>query len=99
MIAAVGSGVTDFSPGDRAAYMFDIGAYADARIIAAEKLYRPPAELDSKTLVATFLRGMTAQSFSAASIAWRPAKRSWSIPPPAAWGASWHNGRARSARR
>ena len=61
VIAAVGPGVTDFSPGDRAAYMFDIGAYADARIIAAEKLYRPPAELDSKTLVATFLRGMTAQ--------------------------------------
>ena len=60
-VAAVGPGVEDFAPGDRAAYMFDIGGYADARIIAAEKLYRPPADLDAKTLVATFLRGMTAQ--------------------------------------
>ncbi len=60
-IAAVGPGVDDFSPGDRAAYMFDIGGYADARIIAADKLYRPSPELDAKTLVATFLRGMTTQ--------------------------------------
>ncbi len=61
VIVAVGLGVEDFSPGDRAAYMFDVGGYADARIIAADKLYHPPAELDAKTLVATFLRGMTAQ--------------------------------------
>ncbi len=60
-IAAVGPGVEDFAPGDRAGYMFHIGAYADARIIAAEDLYRPPPELDAKTLVATFLRAMTAQ--------------------------------------
>lgn len=60
-IASVGPGVEDFAPGDRAAYMFDIGGYADARIVAAEKLYRPPPELDSKTIVASFLRGMTAQ--------------------------------------
>jgi len=61
VVDAVGPGVEDFAPGDRAAYMFDIGGYADARIIAAEKLYRPPPELDAKTLVASFLRGMTAQ--------------------------------------
>ncbi len=60
-IGAVGPGVEDFAPGDRAAYMFDIGGYAEARIIAAENLYHPPPELDAKTLVATFLRGMTAQ--------------------------------------
>lgn len=60
-IAAVGAGVEDFAPGDRAGYMFEIGGYADARIIPAEKLYRPPPELDAKNLVATFLRGMTAQ--------------------------------------
>lgn len=60
-VLAVGDGVGDFAPGDRAAYMFEIGAYADARLIAAEKLYRPPPELDPKMLVATFLRGMTAQ--------------------------------------
>ncbi len=60
-ISAVGPEVEDFAPGDRAAYMFDIGGYATARIIAAENLYRPPPEIDAKTLVATFLRGMTAQ--------------------------------------
>lgn len=60
-VVAIGPGVTEFAPGDRAAYLFDAGAYAEARIIAANKLYRPPPELDAKTVVATFLRGMTAQ--------------------------------------
>ena len=60
-VVAVGPGVTDFGPGDRAAYLFDAGAYAEARIIAANKLYRPPPALDAKTVVASFLRGMTAQ--------------------------------------
>lgn len=60
-VIAVGPGVTDFGPGDRAAYLFDAGAYAEARIIAASKLYHPPPALDAKTVVASFLRGMTAQ--------------------------------------
>jgi NADPH2:quinone reductase len=60
-IAAVGPGVSDFATGDRVAYMFDPGGYADARIIAVDKLYRPPPELDAKMIVASFLRGMTAQ--------------------------------------
>jgi len=60
-IVAVGSGVENFIPGDRAAYLFEIGGYADARIIAAEKLSHPPPELDAKAFVATFSRGMTAQ--------------------------------------
>ena len=32
-IAAVGPGVEDFAPGDRAAYMFYAGGYAEARLV------------------------------------------------------------------
>jgi NADPH2:quinone reductase len=60
-VEAVGPGVTGFAPGDAAAYLFSAGAYADARIIAADQLYRQPAGLDPKTVVAAFVRGMTAQ--------------------------------------
>ena len=60
-IAAVGPDITDFNPGDRAGYLFDPGGYAEARIVPAEKLYRPPDALDAKTLVASFTRAMTAQ--------------------------------------
>lgn len=60
-VAAVGDGVTDWKPGDRAAYLFNVGAYADARIVPGADLYTPPAELDDATVVAAFVRTMTAQ--------------------------------------
>ncbi|MEP4380008.1 MAG: quinone oxidoreductase [Alphaproteobacteria bacterium] len=60
-IAAVGDGVADYETGDRAAYLFNAGAYADARIVPAADLYVPPAELDDATVVAAFVRTMTAQ--------------------------------------
>jgi NADPH2:quinone reductase len=60
-VAAVGPDVTAWKLGDRAAYLFNAGAYADARILPAEALYAPPAELDDPTVVAAFVRTMTAQ--------------------------------------
>ena len=60
-VVAVGPDVTEFAPGDAAAYLFSAGAYAEARVIAADQLYRPPADIDPKTLVATCIRAMTAQ--------------------------------------
>ena len=60
-VAAVGDGVSDHKEGDRAAYLFSVGAYADARIVPAEQLYMPPADLDDRTVVAAFVRAMTAQ--------------------------------------
>ncbi|MBO21478.1 MAG: quinone oxidoreductase [Rhodospirillaceae bacterium] len=60
-IAAVGDGVADYTEGDRAAYLFNVGAYADARVVPAEALYVPPVDLDDATVVAAFVRTMTAQ--------------------------------------
>jgi len=60
-IAAVGEGVAGYKPGDRAAYLFNVGAYADARIVPAADLFIPPAQLDDATVVAAFVRTMTAQ--------------------------------------
>jgi NADPH:quinone reductase len=60
-IAAVGDGVEDYKEGDRAAYLFSIGAHADARILPADQLYTPPDNLDDQTVVAAFVRTMTAQ--------------------------------------
>lgn len=60
-IAAVGDGVEGYKEGDRAAYLFKVGAYADARIVPASELFTPPAALDDATVVAAFVRTMTAQ--------------------------------------
>lgn len=61
VIEAVGDGVTDFKPGDTACYMFNLGAYAEKRVIAADALMLVPDGIDPKNLAGTFLRGMTAQ--------------------------------------
>jgi len=60
-IAAVGDGVEGYKEGDRAAYLFSVGAHADARILPADQLYTPPDNLDDQTIVAAFVRTMTAQ--------------------------------------
>lgn len=61
IVAAVGEGVADRKEGDRAAYLFSVGAHADARILPADQLYTPPDNLDDQTVVAAFVRTMTAQ--------------------------------------
>jgi len=61
VVEAVGAGVTDFAPGDRAAYRFNLGAHAKARLIPADQLHHLPDNVDAKTAVAATVRGMTAQ--------------------------------------
>jgi NADPH2:quinone reductase len=62
IVEAVGDGVTDIAPGDRVAYATaPIGAYAEARTIKADRLFRLPAAIDFETGAAMMLQGMTAQ--------------------------------------
>ena len=62
MVAAVGEGVSSVAVGDRVAYAGGpIGAYAVARVIAADRLVRLPDDIDFPTAAAMMLQGMTAQ--------------------------------------
>ena len=61
LVEAVGPGVDGFKEGDRACYMFTLGAHAEKRIIAADALMPVPEGINLKNIAATFLRGMTAQ--------------------------------------
>lgn len=60
VVVAVGEGVTNVEPGDRAAYFFAFGAYANERLIDAHHLVRLPAQVSSETAAATFTKGLTA---------------------------------------
>ena len=60
-VMSVGPGVTEFKPGDRVAYGTAIGAYAEERLIPAEKLVKLPDSLSFETGAAMMLKGMTAQ--------------------------------------
>ncbi len=61
-VEAVGEGVTGFMIGDRVAYAsLPAGAYAEARLIAADRVVALPDAIDDRTAAAIMLQGLTAQ--------------------------------------
>ncbi|OIR16254.1 quinone oxidoreductase 1 [mine drainage metagenome] len=61
VVEAVGEGVTHLKVGDRVAYASVIGSYAEARLIAADRLVKLPGNIDDRTAAAMMLQGMTAR--------------------------------------
>ncbi len=62
VVEEVGSGVTDLKAGDRVAYgSSPLGAYAEERLIPADRLIKLPDSIDDKTAAAMMLKGLTAQ--------------------------------------
>jgi len=61
VVEAVGPDVGDLAVGDRVAYATASGAYAETRVIAADRLVRLPAGIDDRTAAAMMLKGMTAE--------------------------------------
>ncbi|MGA2080811.1 MAG: quinone oxidoreductase [Holophaga sp.] len=62
VVEAVGPGVTEVKPGDRVAYASGpMGAYAEARVMPADRLVVLPAGITGEQGAAMMLQGMTAQ--------------------------------------
>jgi NADPH2:quinone reductase len=61
-VVAIGEGVSLVKPGDRVAYASPpIGAYAEERLIPADRLVKLPDAIDYKKAAAMMLQGMTVQ--------------------------------------
>lgn len=61
VVEAVGDGVTDLKVGDRVGYVTSAyGAYADARVIRADRLIPIPPDLDDRTMGAGLVKALTA---------------------------------------
>ncbi len=61
IVDALGAGVQGLKEGDRIAYASQpVGAYAEARLIKADRVVKLPANIDDKTAAAMMLQGMTA---------------------------------------
>jgi NADPH2:quinone reductase len=62
VVEAVGAGVADFRPGDRVACgTGPVGAYAEARVVPADRLVHLPDDIDHRTAACIMLKGLTAQ--------------------------------------
>lgn len=58
-VISVGSGVTNFHPGDRVAYYFNLGGYATERNIPADKLVKLPDHISHEQAAVLMLKGLT----------------------------------------
>ena len=61
MVQAVGPGVDWLKIGDRVAYAGPIGAYAEERLVDANRLVKLPDDIGDEQAAAMLLQGMTAQ--------------------------------------
>jgi len=71
-VEALGEGVSDIAIGDRVAYPMCQGGYAEARLIAAEKLVRLPPTVSDRQAAAIMLKGLTAHYLLFRSYAVQP---------------------------
>ena len=60
VVDAMGEGVDGITVGDRVAYPMNLGAYAEQRLIAADKLVKLPDSISDETAAAMMLKGLTA---------------------------------------
>jgi NADPH2:quinone reductase len=60
-VEAVGDGVTNVKPGDRICYGSLLGAYAETRIVPADRLLALPDGISEETAAGIMLKGMTAR--------------------------------------
>jgi NADPH2:quinone reductase len=60
VVEEVGPDVTSVSVGERVVYQGINGAYADVRLVPAERVVRIPHGIDDRTAAAIFLKGVTA---------------------------------------
>ncbi len=61
VVEDVGPGVSHLKVGDRVAYPLSIGAYAEVRVIAADRVVKLPDAIPDRTAAAMMLRGLTAR--------------------------------------
>ena len=61
-VEAIGDGVSDLAPGDRVAYAAPpIGAYAESRVMPADRVVGLPDEIDVQLAAGMMLQGMTVE--------------------------------------
>ena len=61
VVDGIGPGVSGLAAGDRVAYSMGLGAYAEARIIAAASVVKIPDGVSDKAAASMMLKGCTAQ--------------------------------------
>ncbi|KAA9161593.1 quinone oxidoreductase [Amycolatopsis acidicola] len=71
-VTALGAGVGEFAVGDRVAWYYHKGSYAEQLAIPADSLVRVPDEIGDETAAAVLMQGLTAHHFTTETYAIQP---------------------------
>lgn len=71
-IVSVGDGVEDLAVGDRVAWFYVPGSYAELVLAPAESLVKLPDDLDDETAASVMMQGLTANHFTTETYAIKP---------------------------
>ncbi|MDR9753772.1 quinone oxidoreductase [Pseudomonas sp. SZMC_28357] len=63
-VLAVGDGVLDLAPGQRVAWVYAPGSYAEQLVVPATALVPIPDHIDARTAAAVMMQGLTANHFA-----------------------------------
>ncbi|MRW83067.1 zinc-binding dehydrogenase [Pseudoduganella sp. FT26W] len=63
-VVEVGEGVSGFAPGDRVAWVYAPGSYAEMAVVPADALVPIPDSTDDRTAAAIMMQGLTASHFA-----------------------------------
>ena len=63
-VLAVGEGVTSVHPGQRVAWVYGPGSYAERVVVASDALVAVPDGIDDQTAAAVMMQGLTASHFA-----------------------------------
>lgn len=63
-VLAAGEGVTDFRPGQRVAWVYAPGSYAEKVVIPAASLVHIPEAIDDRSAASIMMQGLTASHFA-----------------------------------
>jgi NADPH:quinone reductase len=72
VVVDIGEGVEWLKPGDRVAYTTPLGAYAEERLIAADRLVALPDGVSDEQAAASMLKGLTAEYLLRRTFAVKP---------------------------
>ncbi|MFI5585663.1 quinone oxidoreductase family protein [Amycolatopsis sp. NPDC051758] len=71
-VTALGKDVTDLAVGDRVAWYYHQGSYAEQLAIPADSLVKVPDDIGDETAAAVMMQGLTANHFTTETYAIRP---------------------------
>lgn len=71
-VSALGDGVEDLAVGDRVAWFYHPGSYAELLAVPADTLVKVPADVTDETAAAVMMQGLTANHFTTETYAIRP---------------------------